>query len=112
MVTDRRFFPKGYSWVRRRQFYKLPKHRDPSRWSIRVRILPDEQSSWEGLGKTINAEFISSHLSVLKKTSRRKAGDTSMIDRLSDFRDAACRIRKALFAGEIVAYFVDERRQA
>jgi hypothetical protein len=86
----------------------IAKTRDPSRWAA-DRILPDEQAVWNGLGKTLNAELIGSHLSVLEKSERQRVGDTSIMDRLCDFSDALAELRKALFAGEVVAYYLDER---
>jgi hypothetical protein len=105
-MMSARFYPKGFVGSEA-AILQIAKTRDPSRWTA-DRILPDEQAVWDGLGKTLNAEFISSHLSVLKKGTGPEAGDTSMIDRLCDFSDALAELRKSLFAGEIVAYFVDE----
>jgi hypothetical protein len=106
MVTGKRFYPKGYIGSEA-AILQIARTRDPSRW-IPDKILSDEQAVWNSLGKTLNAELISSHLSVLDKTERQRANDTSMMDRLCDFSDALAELRKALFAGEIVAHFVDE----
>ena len=102
MVTGR-FFPKGYMGSEA-AIVHIAKTRDPSHWTA-DRISPDEQAVWTGLGITLNAEFIEDHLRVLV---RDKAGDTSMMDRLRDFSDALAELRKALFASEITAYFIDE----
>ena len=102
MVTGDRFYPKGFMGSEA-AIVHIAKTRDPSRWTA-DRISPDEQAVWSGLGKTLNAEFVSDHLRVLGGN----AGDTSMVERLCDFSDALDELRKALFAGETAAHFVDD----
>jgi hypothetical protein len=96
-----RFIPKGYMGSEA-AIVHIAKTRDPSHWTA-DRISPDEQAVWDGLGKTLNAELLDSHLRVLVKKP-----DDTMMDRLCDFSDALAELIKALFAGEITAEFVDE----
>jgi hypothetical protein len=96
-----RFIPKGYMGSEA-AIVHIAKTRDPSHWTA-DRISPDEQAVWSGLGKTLNAELLDSHLRVLVKKP-----DDTMMDRLCDFSDALAELIKALFAGEITAWFVDE----
>jgi hypothetical protein len=82
---------------------RIAKTRDPSRWATN-RISPDEQALWNGLGKTSNAEFVFDDLRVLVGN----AGAADWLERGCDFLGALEELRKALYAGEITAHFVDE----
>jgi hypothetical protein len=103
---DGRFYPKGFIGSES-AILLIAKTRDPSRWTDDT-ISSIERAVWDGLGTTLNAEFIGDHLRVLSKHQRQLTGDTSMIHRLCDFSEAHIDLRKALFAGEIVAYFLEE----
>jgi hypothetical protein len=99
-----RFYPKGYMGSED-AILLIAKTRDPSRWT-HDRVSPDERAVWEGLGKTLNAQLISGHLTLLKREGQPP--DLSMIDRYCDFREATDELRKSLFAGETGAYFINE----
>jgi hypothetical protein len=97
-----RFIPKGYMGSEA-AIVRIAKTRDPSRWATN-RISPDEQALWNGLGKTSNAEFVFDDLRVLVGN----AGGADWLERGCDFLGALEELRKALYAGEITAHFVDE----
>jgi hypothetical protein len=108
LVTTTRFYPKGYIGLEQ-GILLVAKIRNPERW-LESDFLPGESAIWDGLGWVYNAEYLQNHLAVLVPKENRDA-DTGMIDRLCDYGDASVEVRKALYAGELTAEYIDENGQ-
>ena len=98
-----RFYPKGFIGSEEATL-SIARTRNPGRWKDGA-MSPAEKDVWKTLGKSLNATFIYNHLPYYVKEGDRTE---ATMDRYCDFMEAAGELRKSLFAGETVAFFIED----
>jgi hypothetical protein len=106
MGTAQRYIPKGYLEPEK-ALQRIAKIRHPAHWGTE-RLSPEEAQVYDGLGRTLNAEFLQEHLHARLKRTEFKKDHSLIVERFADFEDAVDDLRAALHANELCAEYVDE----
>jgi hypothetical protein len=102
MVSSARFYPKGTMGVDQAALW-LARSKYPHRWDF-GKMDTQERDVWQGMNVTFNGAIID-----VEHSLRTKAlGDPNSLERYCDFSEAVRELRQALYAGDLVAFFIDE----
>lgn len=102
MVSSVRFYPKGTIGVDQAAIW-LARSKYPQRWDFE-RMAPQERAVWQGM----NITFSGAVVDVEHPLRTRAINDPNSLERYCDFSEAVSELRQALYAGYLVAFFVDE----
>jgi hypothetical protein len=107
MTFPPRFIPRDFIAIER-GLIMMATLRDPARWEW-ARLEPAERSFYDELGYRFSSESLRNDFLFMIPTEAEE--NPEILERVKDYYDALNDLREALYAGEIIAQFLDSSGQ-